>query len=252
MFPENRTTSSVKESYDRWHGSRSIQTKASNGPRDPWYESALPHIQQRARGPFLEIGCGRGEFAVWLARTMPALDITAVDFSTTAINEAGQHAVNSGANVKFVEEDAQSLSFSDNSFQYVLSCECLEHVPRPQQMAFEIFRVLKPGGYFCLTTENYLNGMMLSWMHSWVTGQPFNSGSGIQPHENFFLFWQVRRLLHLAGLVIDQTESSHLQWLLLPRVNPAHLCTNHFSNRLVRVLAKPFGRHFTFFGHKPR
>ena len=114
-----------------------------------------------------------------------------------------------------------------------------------------MFRVLKPGGRFCLTTENYLNGMLLAWLHCYLTSRPFNSGSGVQPLEQFFVFPQVKRYLKRAGLVVERTESTHYQWLLLPGVAPARLCTPEFKKSWARILAKPFGRHFSFFGYKP-
>ncbi len=77
------------------------------------------------------------------------------------------------------------------------------------------------------------------------------SGSGVQPRENFFLFFQVQKYLSDAGLAVSRTRSSHYQWLLLPRVDPARLCTCEFKSGWARLLAKPFGRHFSFFGHKP-
>jgi hypothetical protein len=81
--------------------------------------------------------------------------------------------------------------------------------------------------------------------------KPFNSGSGVQPHENLFFFWMISKYLRSSGLVLERTESCHLQWLLLPRVDPARLCTEHFSSPWSRFLAKPFGRHYSFFGFKP-
>ena len=164
---------------------------------------------------------------------------------------ARRRVANTSRPVHFMTGDAQSLAFADNAFDWIVSCECLEHVPQPQEMAAEMFRVLKPGGRFCLTTENYLNGMLLAWLKCYVTGRPFNSGSGVQPLEQFFVFPQVKRYLKRAGFMVERTESTHYQWLLLPRVDPARLCTSQFKKSWARSLAKPFGRHFSFFGYKP-
>jgi len=240
--------------YDQWHA---VQEQVNNQPenvspmRFAWYRAAYDGIRDGISGDLLEIGCGRGEFAVWLAAAAPGVRITGVDFSGAAIRFARDRASAAGQPVRFVVADAQSLPLPDNSFDWIVSCECLEHVPRPRAMAAEICRVLKPGGRFCLTTENYLNGMLLGWFRSWLIGKPFDSGSGVQPIEHFFFFFNVRRYLRDGGLAVDKTASSHYQWLLLPRFDPARLCTEEFKSGWARFLAKPFGRHFSFFGHKP-
>jgi hypothetical protein len=118
-------------------------------------------------------------------------------------------------------------------------------------MAKEIARVLKPDGGFVITTENYFNGMLIGWLKAWLSKQPFNSGSGTQPHENFFLFWRVRKILEAAGLQVENMASNHFQWLLLPRVAPDRLRTDDFQNPRLNRLFRPFGRHFTFYGRTP-
>jgi SAM-dependent methyltransferase len=198
----------------------------------------------------LEVGCGRGGFAIWLSKKLPQFRIVGLDFSLAAIEIARESATPQESSVEFVQGDAEALPFEDAMFDLVISCECMEHVPHPPQMAREMARVLKPGGRFCLTTENYLNGMLIGWLHSWLTGRPFNSGSGVQPRENFFFFWMIRGYLRDAGLTVKTMESSHHQWLLLPRVNPAKLCTQQFKNSFARRLAFPFGRHMSYFGQK--
>ncbi len=243
--------SELQDAYDTWHGQADHGRILTDPLTFPWHSSAFTHIRQNARGKLLEVGCGRGEFALWLVGMLPEVEITAVDFSPAAIEIARKHAAERCVSIQLEQEDAQGLRFPNGFFDYVVSCECIEHVPRPQQMAQELCRVLKPGGHFCITTENYLNGMLLAWIKSWITGKPFNSGSGVQPQENFFFFWHVLALLHSAGLIVEKTESSDYQWLLLPRVEPARLCTPQFSAGWARFLAKPFGRHFSFFGRKP-
>jgi ubiquinone/menaquinone biosynthesis C-methylase UbiE len=242
----------LEQRYNAWHRDMKAAGGLSENPLHfPWYEAAFDHMRQHALGEVLEIGCGRGEYAVWLAKQIAHINITAIDFSHDAIEIAKAWAIRNNCNVRFKQDDAQRLNFSDSSFDYVASCECMEHVSEPARMAHEIHRVLKPGGRFCLTTENYLNGMTLAWAKCWFTGEPFNSGSGAQPIENFFFFWNVAKYLRSAGLVIESTKSCHYQWLLLPHTDPAKLCTTQFSHQWARWLAKPFGRHFSFFGCKP-
>jgi SAM-dependent methyltransferase len=53
--------------------------------------------------------------------------------------------------------DGESLPFRDNSIDIVVSLQVLEHVRNPQAMLKETFRVLRPGGFFYLTCENYLS-----------------------------------------------------------------------------------------------
>jgi ubiquinone/menaquinone biosynthesis C-methylase UbiE len=240
--------------YDKWHaGHEEFSRKAGTGnPLSfPWYRSAYDGLREYLNGDVLEIGCGRGEFAVWLAEAVPGVRMTGVDFSGAAIGFARDRAAAAGQPVRFLTCDAQSLPFPENHFDAVISCECMEHVPSPPAMAAEIYRVLKPGGKFCLTTENYLNGIMVSRVWSWLTGKAFDSGSGVQPIEHLFFFFTVRRYLRKGGLAVNRTASSHYQWLLLPRFDPARLCTEEFKSPWARFLAKPFGRHFSFFGHKP-
>lgn len=239
----------IASGYDEWH--RRMGAGSGDPLRFPWYAAAAEGLGDKLTGDLLEVGCGRGEFAVWLAETSENVQITGVDFSSAAIEIAKQRTIPANATVRFSVGDAQRLAFPDNAFDWVVSCECMEHVPAPRAMAAEIFRVLKSGGKFCLTTENYFNGMLVAWLRCWATRQPFNSGSGVQPIENFSVFFQVQRYLHDAGLIVDRTASSHYQWLLLPRIDPAKLCTYQFKRGWLRRFAKPFGRHFSFFGHKP-
>jgi hypothetical protein len=92
--------------------------------------------------------------------------------------------------------------------------------------------------------------MVLAWLAAWSRGRPFDSGSSAQPHENFFLYWRVKRLLEEGGLTVDYMESNHFQWLLLPGFAPHRLCTEDFDNAVFKRLFRPFGRHFTFEGRK--
>ena len=60
-------------------------------------------------------------------------------------------------NLTFIEGDAMSLQFEDNSFDIVICSQVYEHVPDAQKMLREIYRVLKPAGVCFFSAGNRLN-----------------------------------------------------------------------------------------------
>jgi SAM-dependent methyltransferase len=237
-----------KSKYNIWHAN--MQNSDINDVLQlPWYKTVFDNLPNLNNLNVLEIGCGRGAFTLFLSKIFPIATITGVDFSDKAIQIAcSRNPVKN--KITFQVEDAQQLSFTDKLFDIVISCETIEHVISPTLMAKEIARVLKPHGRFYLTTENYFNGMILAWIKCWITNTPFDSGAGVQPHENFFVFWRIKRLLSSQGLLIESTYSNHFQWLLLPRISWTKLCTRKFKIAFLNRFFKPFGRHYTFVGYK--
>lgn len=51
----------------------------------------------------------------------------------------------------------ENLPFRDQSFDVVISLEVLEHVEDPAAVLREVCRILRIGGWFCLTCPNYLS-----------------------------------------------------------------------------------------------
>ena len=152
----------------------------------------------------LEVGCGGGDFAIHLAKQKA--EVTAVDFSSKALESARERAKIQNKRVAFQAGDAEALPFIDNFFDLLFSCECLEHVPSPRRAVAEFYRVLKPSGKLILTTENYSNAMVLAWIMSWLRKEPFNSGTGVQPIEHFFLYWRIKKMLTSNGFKVRRTR----------------------------------------------
>ncbi|PWT72761.1 MAG: hypothetical protein C5B59_15080 [Bacteroidetes bacterium] len=234
----------IKEQYDAWH--KEYDPIFTDPLSFQWYQTVYKLVPDLNSANVLEIGCGSGAFASVLSKRFPGMKLTAIDISSQAIEKAKENY----SGIDFQVGDAENLQFDDSSFDFVISCETLEHLPHPKSMLKEIHRVLKNSGRFILTTENYFNGMILLWIKSWIQKKPFNSGSGLQPHENFFTFFMIRKWMRLQSFNLTHTESNHFQWLLLPGFRPDQLCTMDFKNPFLKNLFKPFGRHYTYCGEK--
>lgn len=60
--------------------------------------------------------------------------------------------------VKFQQQNiAEKLSFEDNSFDFVVLTEAIEHLKNPYEAIEEFNRILKVGGKIVLSTPNILN-----------------------------------------------------------------------------------------------
>ncbi|MES1221327.1 MAG: methyltransferase domain-containing protein, partial [Bacteroidota bacterium] len=150
----------------------------------------------------------------------------------------------------FAVADAQALPFDDESFDYVFSFECLEHVPSPQKMLDEIFRVLKKGGKIYLTTENYSNAYAYYILFLKLTGKKFDSGSGAQPIENFFVYWRVKRKFKNAGFADVKVYGKQYVPLLLPGLSPSTFTIQSVKSSFLQRILKPLSRRVTFFATK--
>jgi ubiquinone/menaquinone biosynthesis C-methylase UbiE len=179
----------------------------------------------------LEIGCGRGGFAAKLAASGGR--VTAADYSRSAVEMAARSFPNAG--VTWVVEDIQKLSFGDATFDYVISCETIEHVPDPRRAVSELSRVVKPQGTLILTSPNYLGTMGVYRAYMRLTGRRFTEEG--QPINNFTILPLTLLWLRRVGFAIERVETSG-QYLPVPGRPPVSL-------RGLENLAffKPFGLH---------
>ena len=101
----------------------------------------------------VDIGCGSGKVPVVAAGFVaPGGAAFGVDASAEMIALARQRAREANVEVDFRHAAMEDLPFPDESFDVVLSCQALHHVPRDAkiQALTEMHRVLKPGGRLLL------------------------------------------------------------------------------------------------------
>ncbi|QQR49665.1 class I SAM-dependent methyltransferase [bacterium] len=107
----------------------------------------LEKIPHNSSQKILDIGAGTGEDVATLARFGK---IYAVDIDQQALDMIPDSLV-----FEKKQADACFLPYGDAMFDVVVAFDVLEHVEHDQKMVDEIFRVLKPGGYFVFTVPAY-------------------------------------------------------------------------------------------------
>lgn len=99
-------------------------------------------------GKVLDLGCGDGDYSKRLKDL--GFEIVASDID---IGRFKYHNV-----IKFETSNLDKpLPFLENSFDYVLFLEVIEHLYNPDFVIGQIAKVLKPGGTLIMSTPNILN-----------------------------------------------------------------------------------------------
>lgn len=121
----------------------------------PWHREQPPALLERAveqraaPGRALDLGCGEGTNAVWLAQR--GYDVVGIDFVAAAVAAAAERAERAGVEVELREGDV--LDFDPPApFDVVLDSGCLHHLPRTKVGAYRarLDGWLAPGGDYVL------------------------------------------------------------------------------------------------------
>lgn len=91
----------------------------------------------------LEYGCGPGSQAFSLAAS--GVEVTGIDISEVAIDQAKTTATSQGLNIDFKTMNAEALSFPGGCFDLICGSGILHHLDLEVAYA-ELARVLKPSG----------------------------------------------------------------------------------------------------------
>jgi 2-polyprenyl-3-methyl-5-hydroxy-6-metoxy-1,4-benzoquinol methylase len=105
------------------------------------------------RSPVLDVGCGTGDLAIYLARR--GSDVLGVDLSALAIRQARQKARRRGADARFVVWDALHLDgLADRGFSFrTVVDSAMFHVLSDRERAIFVdglATVLDSGGLYCV------------------------------------------------------------------------------------------------------
>ena len=183
----------------------------------------------------LEVGCGTGVLDRWLARrTAGANRITGIDINPYLLREAGALARQEGVQdtIEFRDGNAESLPFTDNSFDVVMSVTVIEEADADRMLA-EMVRVTKPGGRVAVIARALDIGFPMNLQLSaelkakveapGVIGQISPKGcadASLYGRARHAGLTQIKMLPQLTAF--DRADQTVLQWLegaLLPKLS---------------------------------
>ncbi len=140
MTLDNRKRVPVADGYRLWAPQYDHDGNPLVGLEEPIVRDAIGD----PRGlDAIDIGCGTGRHALWLASQGAA--VTGVDLTEAMLDEARRkpHA----DRVRFLLHDVhEGLPFDDGSFDLAVSGLVLEHIQHLDRFFAEAARVLRPGG----------------------------------------------------------------------------------------------------------
>ncbi len=191
--------------YDAWHAERDVDVEANS----PWHllvRDVLVPARDLEGRTVLEIGCGRGGFSCWLAKRANIREQVAMDYSQGAVDKARDYAAAVGLpSIVWEHGDIQNIARQDQTFDTVVSCETIEHVPDPARAVRELARILRPGGRLFLTTPNYMGTLGLYRGYLRMRGRVFTEVG--QPINQFTMLPRTLYWLSRAGLRIATVDA---------------------------------------------
>jgi ubiquinone/menaquinone biosynthesis C-methylase UbiE len=119
-------------------------------PPDVSLRRAFALDNVRAGDRVLDLGCGEGDFTVWLAEA--GARVLGVDVAEAALRRARRR--HPGVEFELAPIDGE-LPLPDASYDVVWASEVIEHVADTGRWLSEVRRVLAPGGRLLVTTPSH-------------------------------------------------------------------------------------------------
>lgn len=158
----------------------------------------------------LEIGCGVGNYAIYLAKS--GFDVTGIDISPTAISMARENATKMKVACNFLLADFLNDSDKINqTFDFIFDWSVLHHIfPEDRErFAGNVNRLLKPGGTYlsvCFSEKDAAFGGQGKFRETPI-GTTLYFSSEQEIHKLFSPYFNVQEL---KTIEIEGKPTSHL------------------------------------------
>ncbi len=170
----------------------------------------------------LDLGCGTGEITRRLAPRYPRATLTGVDILEGNLAIARRDSVAFAGRIRYEQGDAFALAHADASFDLVVCRHMSQAVPDFALVLAEMTRVLKPGSWLHLLSEDY--GML----HMPV---------GARDPDRF---WNQNAVAFLSGIGCDGRIGRHTP-PLLDKAGYTDIAMDFITVDTLRVARATFG-----------
>jgi len=184
-------------------------------------------IEKRKGLKILDIGCGTGETLTFMREYLPSPDLYGIDSSPVAIKYARKRG-----HKKILKVDAKKLPYKNNTFDYILLLDVLEHIKDDTATLLEARRVLNKTGKVIITTP----ALPFIW----------SEHDSEQGHCRRYVRRRIRKIATKAKLSIAKV--SYFNFFLSPaiiairllsRIKPFKKCGEYDSKLNFNVAKKP-------------
>lgn len=160
----------------------------------------ISKIKPYLKGLCLDVGCGIGNLTVLLNEITPTIGI---DISEKALKIARKDY----PDIEFYKGDVVNLPFESEKFDILVAFELIEHIADTEKLFYQFNRVLKRGGYLCISTPKF-NKL------KFIAMGLFDCFSLKMPHVRFYTKERLFKILtQFAFNVIYYEDIGRLYWI---------------------------------------
>ncbi len=178
----------------------------------------LCEINSNAR--FVDLGCNDGKWSIKVARKIDTKLTFGLDLYEKQLKKAAKLDIN------ILKGDLnEKLSYKSNFFDVVHSNQVIEHLANVDNFVTEIYRILKPGGYAVISTENLSSwhniiALIFGWQaFSQHISQKYHIGNPFSPHYGkklrggwthniIFTYFGLQKIFTNYGFTVEEVRGS--------------------------------------------
>ncbi len=209
------------------------------------YEEIFDFIANVLNAPdkstILDVGCGPGFHSMRLAKRN--FSVIAADFSESALKMAEKNlqSHNLQDKVTLQRENILSLSFPDESFDFILCWGVLMHIPDIEKAISELARISKKGGIIVVSEVNMFSfdSIMLRSVQRMLRKEKADvkrTAAGLE-------YWDITP----SGKLI--TRKSDIRWLKYKFKSSGFTVCKHISGQFTEMYGRVFSRPVLRFIH---